>query len=366
MRYSLCRLADRGWRVLTQPALPNSTRRGARLTANLFDELVIDNFAGGGGASMGIEAAIGRAVDIAVNHNRHSVEMHQLNHPHTRHLCEDVWDVDPVEATAGRPVGLAWFSPDCRHFSRAKGGKPVEKKIRGLAWVVVKWAKRVRPRVIILENVREFQDWGPLTPDAKPCPKRKGQTYRRWRTQLENLGYATDCRVLNAADFGAPTHRRRFFLVARCDGRPIQWPEPTHGPGRGRAYRTAAECIDWSIPCPSIFLTKAESKPLGVIRPLAEKTMRRIAMGLKRYVLDNPKPFLVTCNHGGPEFRGQSADEPMRTLTAARDCARRRHPIHRRRRGPDGSRERAGVGGRRAARDRHCQERPGCGGAVPL
>ncbi|HEX5244365.1 MAG TPA: DNA cytosine methyltransferase [Tepidisphaeraceae bacterium] len=295
------------------------TRVNARLGANLFDELIVDNFAGAGGASMGIEAACGRSVDIAINHDRHSVMMHELNHPHTRHLCEDVWHVDPMETTAGRPVGLAWFSPDCRHFSRAKGGKPVKKNIRGLAWVVIRWAKIKKPRIIVLENVREFQDWGPLTADDRPCPRRKGQTYRRWRTMLENLGYHVETRILNAADFGAPTHRRRFFLIARCDGHPIHWPEPTHGPGR-RPYRTAAQCIDWSLPCPSIFLTKAESKPLKIIRPLAEKTMRRVAMGLKRYVLENPKPFIVTCNHAGPEFRGQSIDEPFKTLTAARDA----------------------------------------------
>lgn len=296
-----------------------SVRHGSRLGAGFFDEMTVDNFAGAGGASMGIEAAIGRSVDVAINHDKHSIEMHSLNHPHTRHLQDDVWNVDPIEATAGRSVGLAWFSPDCRHFSRAKGGKPVEKKIRGLAWIVVKWAKKVRPRVIILENVREFQDWGPLTEDMRPCKDRKGQTFRRWKKQLENLGYSVDHRVLNAADYGAPTHRRRFFLVARRDGMPIVWPEPSHGPGR-KYYRTAAECIDWTLPCPSIFLTKAESKVLGVIRPLADKTMRRIAMGLKRYVLDNPKPFIVTCNHGGPEFRGQSIDEPMCTITGARDA----------------------------------------------
>lgn len=290
-----------------------NTRHKARLNSNLFDELIVDNFAGGGGASMGIEAAMGRSVDIAVNHDRNSVDMHQLNHPHTRHLCEDVWDVDPLETTAGRPVGLAWFSPDCKHFSRAKGGKPVEKKIRGLAWIVVKWAKLVGPRVIILENVREFQDWGPLTAEMKPCKDRKGQTFGRWRKQLENLGYAVDTRVLNAADYGAPTHRRRFFLIARRDGVAIQWPEPTHGPGR-KPYRTAAQCIDWTLPCPSIFLTKIEAKPLGIIRPLADKTMRRIAMGLKRYVIDNPRPFIVVKFRG--ECNGADIDAPLPTITS--------------------------------------------------
>lgn len=293
---------------------PIPLRKSAKPGAGLFDEMIVDNFAGGGGASRGIEAAVGRSVDVAINHDAHAVWVHQVNHPHTRHLCESVWDVDPVEVAAGRPVGLAWFSPDCKHFSRAKGGKPVEKKIRGLAWVVIKWAKLVGPRVILLENVREFQTWGPLTADGRPCPNRKGVTFRRWLAQLRNLGYAVEWRELNAADYGAPTHRRRLFLIARRDGRPIVWPEPTHGPGR-RPYHTAAECIDWTIPCPSIFLTKPESKVLGVIRPLAEKTMRRIAMGLKRYVIDNPRPFIVKVQHGGAEFRGQAIDQPLATVT---------------------------------------------------
>lgn len=293
---------------------PIPLRRTAKLNGGLFDELIVDNFAGGGGASKGIEAAVGRSVDIAVNHDQDAVRTHQLNHPYTRHLCESVWDVDPVEVTRGRKVGLAWFSPDCTHFSRAKGGKPVKKRIRGLAWVVIRWAKLVAPRVIILENVREFQTWGPLAADHKPCPTRKGQTFKRWVSQLRNLGYSIEWRELNAADYGAPTHRRRFFLVARNDGRPITWPEPTHGTGR-RSYRTAAECIDWNIPCPSIFLTKTEAKPLGIIRPLAPKTMRRIALGLKRYVIDNPKPFIVKVQHGGNDFRRQAVGEPLQTIT---------------------------------------------------
>ena len=290
------------------------TRPKSRHGSNLFDELIVDNFAGGGGASMGIEDALCRCVDIAINHDRAAVEMHSANHPHTRHLCEDVWNVDPVEATGGRPVGLAWFSPDCKHFSRAKGGKPVEKKIRGLAWIVVKWAKTVKPRVIILENVREFEEWGPLNKFNMPCQKRKGRTFRRWVSSIRNLGYDVQWRTLNAADYGAPTHRRRLFLIARCDGQPIVWPAPTHGPGR-KPYRTAAECIDWSLPCPSIFLTREEGRKLGVNRPLAEKTMRRIAMGLKRFVLENPKPFIVRCDHGGDHFRGQSIEQPLGTVT---------------------------------------------------
>lgn len=311
------------------PTKATKTHRAGH-AAGLFDELLVDNFAGGGGASLGIERAVGRAVDVAINHDRNAVELHALNHPATLHHCEDVWAVDPEQATGGRPVGLAWFSPDCKHFSRAKGGKPVEKKIRGLAWVVVRWAAKVAPRVIVLENVREFESWGPLVkvlgddghpvvdkagrPVMVPCKARKGLTFRRWVGCLRGLGYAVEWRHLDAADFGAPTHRRRLFLIARRDGRPIRWPEPTHGPGRAKPHRTAAECIDWSIPCPSIFLTREQARPLGIVRPLADKTMRRIAMGLKRFVLDNPRPFIVRCDHGGAEFRGQPVGRPLATV----------------------------------------------------
>lgn len=324
-------------------------RTRARRASRRSQELIVNNFAGGGGACLGIELATGRAVDICVNHDPDAVKMHEVNHPASRHLCESVWKVDPVEAVGGRPVGLAWFSPDCRHFSRAKGGKPVKKNVRGLAWVVVKWAKLVKPRVIILENVREFQDWGPLTVDFMPCLKRKGDTFRRWWRSLERLGYVVEKKILDAADYGAPTHRKRLFVVARCDGAAIVWPEKTHGPlgttggkvrcvrsskrprpermvgtdtdlrgGGGsdrrthcptlRPFRTAAECIDWSIPCPSIFDRK---------RPLAEKTLRRIAMGLKRYVLEAASPFIVKINHGKDEFRGQGLDRPLTTVTGS-------------------------------------------------
>jgi DNA (cytosine-5)-methyltransferase 1 len=278
------------------------------------DEIIIDNFAGGGGASLGIEQALGRSVDIAINHDEEAVAMHAANHPTTRHYCEDVWQVDPIEATAGRPVGLAWFSPDCKHFSKAKGGKPVDKKIRGLAWVVIKWAATVRPRVIMLENVEEFQQWGPLITKedgkAYPCPLRKGLTFRRWRRKLEKLGYVVEMRELKACDYGAPTIRKRLFIIARCDGFPIVWPAPSHGVGL-QPYRTAAECIDWSIPCPSIFERK---------RPLAPATLRRIAKGIKRFVLDCVKPFIVTCNHTDESFRGQGVDEPFKTITGSRDA----------------------------------------------
>jgi DNA (cytosine-5)-methyltransferase 1 len=246
-------------------------------------ELVVDNFAGGGGASLGIEQALGRSPDIAVNHDPEAVAMHQANHPDTLHLCGDVWEYDPVAVCEGRPVGLLWASPDCKHFSKAKGGKPVQKKIRGLAWVVVRWARTVRPRVIILENVEEFQTWGPLTEAGLPDPTKKGLTFQRWMRELRACGYVVELRQLRACDFGAPTTRKRLFVIARCDGQPIVWPAPTHGPGK-IPYRTAAECIDWSLPCPSIFERA---------RPLAENTMRRIARGVRRFVLDAAKPFVV-------------------------------------------------------------------------
>lgn len=274
--------------------------------AGLFQEIVVDLFAGGGGASIGIERGIGRAVDIAINHDPLAVACHSANHPHTRHIETDIWEVEPIEATGGRPVGLLWASPDCRHFSRAKGAKPVSKRVRSLAWVVCKWARDVRPRVIMLENVREFQPWGPLDKDGRPCPTRKGQTFRRWVSMLKSLGYAVEWRILDAAEYGAPTHRKRLFVVARRDGQPIEWPTPTHGPGLPSPYRTAAECIDWTIPCPSIFDRE---------KPLAEKTLRRIALGLVRYVLQNPRPFIVDLAWPADDRHNKPVDEPIGTQT---------------------------------------------------
>lgn len=282
-------------------------------------ELIVDNFAGGGGASTGIEEATGHSVDIAINHDPAAIAMHRANHPETEHYCESVWDVDPRKVTRGRPVGLAWFSPDCKHFSKAKGGKPVEKKIRGLAWVVLRWAATVHPRVIMLENVEEFTTWGPLTPDGYPDKKQKGRTFRSFVNALRRQGYEVEWRELRACDYGAPTIRKRLFLIARCDGRPIVWPEPTHGApdspevlaGKRKPWRTAAEIIDWSIPCPSIFERA---------RPLAENTMRRIARGIQRFVIDNPHPYIapyvIKVNHHGDRFRGQRMDEPLQTVTA--------------------------------------------------
>jgi DNA (cytosine-5)-methyltransferase 1 len=293
-----------------------------------INEIIVDNFAGGGGVSLGIEWATGRIVDIAINHDKKAIAMHKVNHPHTKHYCEDVWQVDPVEAAAGRPVGLAWFSPDCTHHSKARGGKPKDKNIRGLAWVAVKWAKKVKPRVIILENVEEFQDWGPLTEDNQPDPKRKGETFQLFVKALRRLGYKVEWRELRACDYGAPTIRKRFFLIARCDGKPIVWPQSTHGDpdslevrcGLLKPWRTAAEIIDWSLPCPSIFESTTVIKAkYGVksVRPLADNTLRRVAKGIDRFVLKNSDPFIVQVNHSGAKHHYCSdIHGPLATVTA--------------------------------------------------
>jgi DNA (cytosine-5)-methyltransferase 1 len=274
--------------------------------------LIIDNFAGGGGSSTGIEMALGRSPNFAINHDPEALAMHEANHPETVHLCESVWDVDIAGSVAGQHVQLAWFSPDCKHFSKAKGGKPVEKNIRGLAWIVLKWAGIARPDVIVLENVEEFQTWGPLV-DNHPCPRRKGMIFKRWVTQLRNLGYQVDYRELRACDYGALTIRKRLFVIARRDGKRIVWPEHTHGPKGNlflQPYRTAAECIDWSIPRPSIFDRK---------RPLAEATLRRIARGIQCYVIDAVEPFIVNMAHGG---KLESMDEPLSTVATEKGGCR--------------------------------------------
>ncbi len=301
-------------------------------------ELIIDNFAGGGGASTGIEIATGYSVDIAINHDPEAIRMHKTNHPSTKHYCESVWDVDPMKVCGGHPVALAWFSPDCKHFSKAKGGKPKDKSIRGLAWVTLRWAALVRPRVIMLENVEEFQTWGPLNRRHHPIKAKQGQTYRKFLRQLEDLGYEVSTRELVAADYGAPTMRKRFFLIARCDGRPNIWPASTHAPRGSRAvkdgmlksYIGAYTQIDFSRPCPSIFETKQEiweKYGIRAQRPLAEKTMRRIARGLQKFVLENPAPFLIGANHlmaptliqyhsetASGEVRGQKLQDPIMTV----------------------------------------------------
>lgn len=288
-------------------------------------ELIVDNFAGGGGASTGIELATGYSVDIAINHDPEAIKMHKANHPNTKHYCENVWAVDPVKACNGHLVGLAWFSPDCKHFSKAKGGKPKDKNIRGLAWVALRWAGLVRPRVIMLENVEEFKTWGPLNRRHHPIRAKQGKTFERFVQQLRELGYEVEFRELIAADYGAPTMRKRFFMIARCDGKPIVWPEPTHGPadseevkaGLRKPYVGAYTQLDFSLPCPSIFDTAEEIKKkygIRAVRPLAPKTMDRIARGLKKFVLDNPEPFIIQCNHGG-ERRPNDIREPMPTIT---------------------------------------------------
>lgn len=321
---------------------------------SLIEELIIDNFAGGGGASTGIELATGRPVDIAINHDPDAILMHKTNHPYTEHYQESVWDIDPRIVCRGREVGVAWFSPDCKHFSKAKGGKPVDKNIRGLAWIVLKWAGTVRPRVIILENVEEFQTWGPVR-KGKPVKSKQGVTFDKWKRQLKALGYEIEHRELKACDYGAPTIRKRFFLIARCDGKPIVWPKPTHGPkdspevksGKLKPYKTAADCIDFDLPCPSIFNRK---------KRLANNTLKRIAKGLDKFVIKEHNPYLISnkapyimcnntnnvgkgisspiptittgnrnylispylsqLNHSGENMRGQSTSQTMPTITA--------------------------------------------------
>lgn len=275
------------------------------------DEIVVDLFAGGGGASDGIEIALGRPVTLAVNHSRTAIECHQRNHPHTHHEIADVWEVDPVEACSGRPVGLLWASPSCTHYSRAKGGhNPKSAEIRSLPWVIVRWARTVRPRMIFMENVPEFLDWGPLDAHGHPIKSKRGRTFRIWLGKLKAQGYQVEWRTLVAADYGAPTTRKRVYLIARRDGEQIAWPEPTHAKHPSlfcSPWRTAAECIDWSLPAKSIFDRK---------KPLAENTLKRIAAGIVRYVLRSAKPFVVSLTHHGGD-RVHDLGSPLPTVTAA-------------------------------------------------
>ena len=284
------------------------------------NEIEIDNFAGCGGASEGIQRATGRPVAIAINHDEDAIVLHSANHPQTRHYRRNIRDVRPAEIARRNPIRLAWFSPDCRHHSKAKGRPPIrtveEKNSRDLAWVVIDWAREARPRIIMLENVEEWVEWGPLGPDGRADRARKGETFKAWLTALRNAGYdRIEWRELRACDFGDPTWRKRLFLVARRDGRPIRWPEPTHGPGRKR-YRTIAECIDWSLPVHSIFMSKEDARKVGCRRPLAENTMRRIAKGMWKYVINNPDPFIVGVTHATGS-RAYPLGEPLRTVTAA-------------------------------------------------
>lgn len=293
------------------------------ITKVINGELIVDNFAGGGGASTGIEMATGISVDIAINHDPEAIKMHKANHPSTKHYCESVWDVDPIEACKGKPVALAWFSPDCKHFSKAKGGKPKDKNIRGLAWVALRWAGKVRPRVIMLENVEEFKTWGPLNRRHRPIKSKQGHTYRKFISQLEDLGYEVQTKELVAADYGAPTMRKRFFLIARCDGKPIIWAKPTHAPsdseevkqGLLKPYLGACTQLDFSLPCPSIFDTSEEIKEkygIRAVRPLAEKTMNRIAKGIEKFVINNAEPFIVQCKF---DNEPQDVKKPLGTVT---------------------------------------------------
>ena len=290
---------------------------------SLLEPVIVDNFAGGGGASTGIELATGCIVNIAINHDAAAILMHKTNHPHTEHLQASVWDVDPVEVCRGRHVGLAWFSPDCKHFSKAKGAAPVDRNIRGLAWIELRWAALVRPDLMITENVEEFLTWGPVR-KGKPVKRKAGQTFRRWKEQLEALGYAVEHRILTAADYGAPTTRRRLVIIARCDGRPIVWPETTHAPrdsedartSKRKPWRSAAEIIDWSIPCPSIFDSKAEIMEkygLKAVRPLAINTLRRVIRGVDKFTIKSGKPFIVQSKFNNAP---QSIDRPLTTITA--------------------------------------------------
>lgn len=290
---------------------------------NLLDEIIVDNFAGGGGASTGIELATGRPVAIAINHDPAAILMHKTNHPYTQHLQASVWDVEPEKVCAGRPVGLAWFSPDCKHFSKAKGAALVDRNIRGLAWIVLRWAGTVRPRVIILENVEEFTTWGPVR-KGKPIKSKQGQTFKKWLGQLEALGYQVEYRELVAADYGAPTNRKRFVLVARCDGQPIVWPKRTHAPkdseevksGKLLPWRAAAEIIDWTVPMYSVFASKEEIKEkygVNAVRPLADNTLRRIIRGVDKFTIKSGKPFIIQGKfQNGP----QEISKPLTTITA--------------------------------------------------
>ncbi len=287
--------------------------------------IIVDNFAGGGGASTGIESATGRDIDVAINHDEEAIAMHTANHPRTRHHCQSIWSIDPLDAVTidgtPQPVQLAWFSPDCTHHSNARGGKPREKGIRDLAWVVVSWVERLgpklKPAIIKVENVEEFLTWGPLDEEGKRIPGRNGEEFAKWVAALRRHGYKVEWKVLKASRYGTPTIRKRLCLIARCDGLPVVWPAETNGPGTPAPYRTAAECIDWSIPCPSIFLTKEEGRAIGVKRPLADATMARIAKGIQRYVINAAQPFIVNLTHHDTSDRTEAVDEPFRTITGA-------------------------------------------------
>ena len=325
-----------------------------QLVLDLNTKLTVDNFAGGGGASTGIEIALGRHVDHSINHDRLALGMHWINHPQGDHHIEDVFDINPAAICQGRPVGLAHFSPDCRHFSKAKGGKPLDRRIRGLALIMLRWAQ-YGAEVMTMENVEEIITWGPLKKMRKgrrwgwfPDPEHKGRTWMAFLSCLSTgieanhpdlpeildalggsvtaeecvrgFGYQYHAQVIRACDHGAPTIRKRLFAIFRCDGKPIIWPEPTHFDPRvangRRPWRTIAECVDWNLPCPSIFLAGAEARQAKCKRPLAQATLSRIAKGIDRHVLRAAKPFLVNVTHQGGD-RVEPLDEPARTVTGA-------------------------------------------------
>jgi len=297
------------------------------------EPIIFDSFAGGGGASTGIEMALGRSPDIAINHNAAALALHAANHPETLHISENVYRIDPLDHLRGKHVGLGWFSPDCKDFSKAKGGTPVSKNIRDLAWIIPGWTERIQQSggkvdVIIMENVEEFALWGPVIETPKgmmPDPERRGETFQKWCKKLRSLGGRIQKRELRACDYGAPTIRKRLFIIIRFDGLPIVWPRETHGAptdrdviaGRKLPWRTAAEIIDWSQPCPSIFDTSdAIMARFGLrsVRPLADNTMARIARGMHRYVLQALSPYLVNLTHGG---RLENLADPIATITGA-------------------------------------------------
>lgn len=299
---------------------------------------IIDSFAGGGGASTGIEQALGRSPDYAINHNALALRLHEENHPNTIHLSENVYKVDPLDHLRGKHIGLAWFSPDCKHFSKAKGGKPVERNIRDLCWIIPGWIERIQKSggkvdVVMMENVEEFKDYGPLimTPRGlMPDPEKKGQSYRKWCKAIRKLGGKMESRELRGCDYGAPTIRKRLFIIIRFDGQPIVWPVPTHGrpddpeviAGRKLPWPIVGDCIDYSIPCPSIFDTTAEIKEKHGVqakRPLADNSLARVARGFDRFVLRAGRPYLVQVGYGeraGQAPRCMSADQPLGTVVA--------------------------------------------------
>lgn len=293
------------------------------------EPIYVDGFAGGGGVSVGFQLATGRSPHVCINHDKDAIAMHMANHPESKHYCENIWTIDPAAACEGRHLAGAWFSPDCTHFAKARGEKPVKKNIRGLAWVVIRWLELGKPDVFWVENVEEFKSWGPVDRKTqRPIKEKAGVTFDLWLWKIRELGYEVEYRELVGSDYGAPTTRKRLFIIGRCDGKPIVWPEPTHGGpkqirkdfktkgySKRKPWRTAAEIIDWSIPCPSIFLSNEEAKAVGCIRPLAEKTMARIAEGIRRYVINTPDPFIVRVNHGSEHYRGQGVGQPLGTVT---------------------------------------------------